>query len=145
MPCYRGELAASHPDFPQGSKAVNSAKTPVAIGVANLEYSAADDKAIDDYVRRMASTTWHSLGTASMKPREQGGVVDSALNVYGVKGLKVNDLSVAPGNVAAVRILVYVLPRCSLICVLQNTYSTTLTIAEKAALIIAAELGIKGV
>lgn len=127
MPCYRGELAASHPDFLQGSKAVNSAKTPVAIGVADLEYSAADDKAIDDYVRRMASTTWHSLGTASMKPREQGGVVDSALNVYGVKGLKVNDLSVAPGNVAA------------------NTYSTTLTIAEKAALIIAAELGIKGV
>lgn len=37
-----------------------------------------------------------------MKPRDQGGVVDSKLNVYGVDGLKVCDLSVAPGNVAAV-------------------------------------------
>lgn len=37
-----------------------------------------------------------------MKPREQGGVVDSKLNVYGVEGLKVCDLSIAPGNVSAV-------------------------------------------
>ena len=29
------------------------------------------------------------LGTCAMKPRERGGVVDSKLNVYGVKGLKV--------------------------------------------------------
>lgn len=29
------------------------------------------------------------LGTCSMKPHEQGGVVDSRLNVYGVKDLKV--------------------------------------------------------
>ena len=62
-----------------------------------------------------------------MKPLEQGGVVDLRLNVYGVKGLKVADLSVAPGNVAA------------------NTYSTALVIGEKAAVIIAEELGITGV
>lgn len=30
-----------------------------------------------------------------MKPREQGGVVDSKLNVYGVQGLKVADVSTA--------------------------------------------------
>ena len=29
------------------------------------------------------------LGTCAMKPREEGGVVDSKLNVYGVEGLKV--------------------------------------------------------
>ena len=60
-----------------------------------------------------------------MKPREQGGVVDSKLNVYGVHGLKVADLSIAPGNVSA------------------NTYGTALVIGEKAAMIIAEDLGIK--
>jgi len=45
-----------------------------------------------------------------MKPRSQNGVVDSKLNVYGVEGLKVVDLSVAPSNVGA------------------NTYNTALVI-----------------
>jgi len=62
-----------------------------------------------------------------MKPRERGGVVDARLNVYGVRGLKVVDLSVALGNVSA------------------NTYGTALVIGEKAAVIIAEDLGIKGV
>ena len=55
------------------------------------------------------------------------GVVDSRLNVYGIRGLKVADLSIGPGNVSA------------------NTYSTAPVIREKAAVIIAEELGIKGV
>lgn len=59
-----------------------------------------------------------------MKPRKQGGVVDAKLNVYGVHGLKVADLSIVPGNVSA------------------NTYGTALVIGEKAAVIIAEELGI---
>ena len=29
------------------------------------------------------------MGTCAMKPREEGGVVDANLNVYGVEGLKV--------------------------------------------------------
>ena len=62
-----------------------------------------------------------------MKPRTRGGVVDSRLNVYGVKGLKVADMSIGPGNVGA------------------NTFSTALVIGEKAAVIIAEELGIQGV
>lgn len=40
-----------------------------------------------------------------MKPREEGGVVDSNLNVYGVEALKVADLSIPPSNVAAVSFL----------------------------------------
>jgi alcohol oxidase len=59
-----------------------------------------------------------------MKPRKKGGVVDSRLNVYGVNGPKVADLSIGPGNVSA------------------NMYSTALVIGEKAAVIIAEELGI---
>ena len=84
-----------------------------------------------------------------MKPREQGGVLDERLNVYGVKNLKVagiyhtifilfsknsihiwilfSDCSIAPANVGA------------------NTYNTAIAIGEKAAVIIAEDLGIKGV
>jgi alcohol oxidase len=62
-----------------------------------------------------------------MKPRERGGAVDPRLSVYGVEGLKIADMSIAPSNVGA------------------NTYSTALLIGEKAAVIIAEELGIKGV
>ena len=47
--------------------------------------------------------------------------------MYGVRGLKIADLSIGPSNVAS------------------NTYSTALVIGEKAAVIIAEELGIKGV
>lgn len=36
-----------------------------------------------------------------MKPHTQGGVVDLRLNVYGVKELKVTDLSICLGSIAA--------------------------------------------
>jgi alcohol oxidase len=62
-----------------------------------------------------------------MKPRDQGGVVDLQLNVDGVKNLKVADTRIAPLNVGA------------------NTYNTAIIIGEKAAMIIAEELGNKGV
>jgi alcohol oxidase len=62
-----------------------------------------------------------------MKPHLESGVVDPRLNVYGVRNLKVADLSIAPLNVGA------------------NTYHTALLIGEKAAVIIAEELGISGV
>lgn len=84
-----------------------------------------------------------------MKPRAKGGVVDSELNVYGTQNLKVAgtseasdrstsdsegdshastpDLSISPSNVGA------------------NTAATAGLIGEKAAIIIARELGIQGV
>jgi alcohol oxidase len=33
------------------------------------------------------------MGTCAMKRRDEGGVVDEHLNVYGIKGLKVAGLS----------------------------------------------------
>lgn len=50
-----------------------------------------------------------------MASRDQTGVIDADLNLHGVKGLELADLSIAPGNVAA------------------NTMNTTLLIGEMAA------------
>ncbi|KAJ3835505.1 GMC oxidoreductase-domain-containing protein [Lentinula raphanica] len=136
MKSYRGEIAAGHPKFSSNSSTpdteqaftpasiVPSASGPVAIDTPEIVYTVEDDKAIDDYIRATVSTTWHSLGTCAMKPREAGGVVDARLNVYGVENLKVADLSIAPLNVGA------------------NTYNTALSIGEKAFLIVAEDLGI---
>jgi alcohol oxidase len=93
--------------------------------VKDIEYSKEDDEAIEDWIRGKLNTTWHSLGTCAMKPKEKGGVVDKNLSVYGTKGLKVADLSIVPENVGA------------------NTNNTALAVGEKAAVIIGNELGIK--
>ena len=66
-----------------------------------------------------------------MAPREgnsivKHGVLDPRLNVHGVKGLKCADLSICPDNVGC------------------NTYSTALLIGEKAAMLIAEDLGYSG-
>ena len=90
----------------------------------DLVYDDEDDKAIEECLRDNIGTTWHSLGTCKMAPREQKGVVDASLNVYGVTGLKVIDLSIPPTNVAA------------------NTANTTYAIGEKGADIIMKELGL---
>lgn len=129
MSAYRGYTVATHPLFPKGSEAATEFRVqgPVAISAPDIHYTEEDNAAIDDYHRLKVATTWHSLGTCAMKPRSQGGVVDSHLNVYGVQNLKVADMSIAPSNVGA------------------NTYNSALIIGEKAAIIIAEELGIKGV
>lgn len=59
-----------------------------------------------------------------MLPRDQKGVLDPSLSVYGVSGLKIADLSIAPHNVAA------------------NTNNTALAVGEKAADIFIKELGL---
>ncbi|TBU53299.1 hypothetical protein BD310DRAFT_163146 [Dichomitus squalens] len=42
------------------------------------------------------ATTWHSSGTCSLAPKEKGGVVDIHLKVYGMKNIRVADLSILP-------------------------------------------------
>ncbi|KAL0579314.1 hypothetical protein V5O48_002712 [Marasmius crinis-equi] len=130
MKTYRGTLASQHPKFSEGSaanKGMGRCDGPDDLLSDPIQYTEEDNKAIDDFHRQTVETTWHSLGTCAMKPREKNGVVDSSLNVYGVENLKVADLSIAPSNVGS------------------NTYNTALVIGEKAAVIIARELGIKGV
>ena len=48
------------------------------------------------YIRSAGSTAYHACGTCAMKPRDQGGVVDDRLRVYGVPNLRVVDTSIFP-------------------------------------------------
>lgn len=92
MTHYRGPLADGHPTFPAGSKAkydVVDRLSKVQGELVPIEYSAEEDEAIRNFIRERVHTTWHSMGTCAMKPRENGGVVDRDLNVYGVEGLKI--------------------------------------------------------
>lgn len=124
MPCYRGEVVACHPPFAAGSKAaLVSIDEPLPADVPDIEYTPEDDAVLEKWLRENVSTTWHSLGTCKMAPRDQNGVVDANLGVYGVEGLKIADMSIVPRNVAA------------------NTNNTALAIGEKAADIFIRELG----
>jgi choline dehydrogenase-like flavoprotein len=49
---------------------------------------------IGDHCRQWLSTTFHWVGTASMMPREKGGVVDPRLKVYGTSNLRVVSLHI---------------------------------------------------
>ncbi|TLD14596.1 hypothetical protein PspLS_11060 [Pyricularia sp. CBS 133598] len=137
---YRGEVAYAHPPFPESSDAallklpVDGPSLAEKYGgpdkVPSVVYGAEDDAVIEAYVRNAVQTTWHTLGTARMGPRGgEGqfgpkGAVDDSLNVYGVKGLKVVDLSIVPENIGG------------------NTNMTALGIGEKGADILLRELGV---
>lgn len=123
---YRGEVASGHPTFPAGSKAVAiETAEPLGTNIQNIEYTPEDDAVIDEWLRENVTTTWHSLGTCKLAPLDRMGVVDERLNVYGVKALKVADLSIVPRNIAA------------------HPNNTAMTIGEKAADIFIADLAIK--
>ena len=42
-----------------------------------------------EYIRENCRQVFHPVGTAAMMPREDGGVVDSKLRVYGTRNLRV--------------------------------------------------------
>lgn len=122
MDTFAGEVAVGHPSFPSGSKA--SVVDSKIKNVQDIEYTPDDDKAIESWLRGHVSSCWHSLGTCRMAPLDAGGVVDPNLNVHGVKGLKVADLSILPSNVGA------------------NTCNIAMAVGEKAADTIVRELGL---
>jgi len=153
MDAFRGELTSHHPHFHPASPAatrdidIRTAKQLLPDGFTvgihmgtwhrpgepfnpdkvhhDIKYTEEDDKAIDDWVADHVETTWHSLGTCAMKPREEGGVVDARLNVFGTQNLKCVDLSICPDNLGT------------------NTYSSALLVGEKGASLLAEDLGLK--
>ncbi|KAL2826935.1 choline dehydrogenase [Aspergillus pseudoustus] len=56
----------------------------------------ASDAAWNAWVVAHYRPNYHPIGTASMLPREKGGVVDSELRVYGTRNVRVVDASVVP-------------------------------------------------
>ncbi|WP_374090817.1 GMC family oxidoreductase [Methylomicrobium lacus] len=73
-----------------------------------------DDEGLAAFVRRTASTTWHPTSTCRMGV-DASAVVDPALRVNGIDGLRVVDASVMPAIVSG------------------NTNAPVIMIAEKAA------------
>ena len=49
---FEGELLIGHPTFAEGSSAAYKETRPVDIAAPDIEYSAEDDRAIDDYNRK---------------------------------------------------------------------------------------------
>lgn len=82
-----------------------------------LGFSAQSDKDIIDYIRAMAQTQFHPVGTCKMGNDEMS-VVDAQLRVHGTQGLRVIDSSIMP-----------VITR-------GNNHAATIMIAEKTADII---------
>lgn len=68
-----------------------------------------------DLVKELAISTYHLCGTCTMMPREDGGVVDPRLKVYGTRNLRIVDASIFP-----------LIPR-------GNIQTTVYSVAEKAA------------
>lgn len=48
-----------------------------------------DEEKLRQYVKENCGPVFHPVGTAAMLPREDGGVVDSELRVYGTNNLRV--------------------------------------------------------
>ncbi|KAJ7227280.1 alcohol oxidase [Mycena pura] len=59
------------------------------------------DEQIADFLRSAISTTWHTIGSCSMLPLTDGGVVDKTLKVYNTTNIRVVDISVVPLHIGA--------------------------------------------
>jgi choline dehydrogenase len=83
---------------------------------------AQSDEDILAFIRKRSETIYHPIGTCKMgKVEDSDTVVDSELNVKGIKGLRVVDASVMPALIGG------------------NTNAPTIMIAERAADIIKRE------
>ncbi|KAF9468825.1 hypothetical protein BDZ94DRAFT_544141 [Collybia nuda] len=77
---------------------------------------------IEEWMKGAVCTTYHTVGSASMLPREKGGVVDNRLKVYGTRNLRIADISIVPLHFAS------------------HAQSVAYVIGEKAADIIAGKI-----
>ncbi|KAI0077521.1 alcohol oxidase [Panus rudis PR-1116 ss-1] len=59
------------------------------------------DEALREYVKNALATVHHPVGTCAMLPKEDGGVVNNKLLVYGTENLRVIDCSVIPLEISS--------------------------------------------
>lgn len=52
------------------------------------------DEAVEAYLRTVAGSDNHEVGTMAMMPKGMGGVVDTRLKVYGLDNVRVADASI---------------------------------------------------
>ncbi|RFU31704.1 hypothetical protein B7463_g4633, partial [Scytalidium lignicola] len=81
---YTEPLASKLKDGPDGRKKLMPS------------YGSFSPDNVEEYVQKYSQTNWHILGTCSMLPQKDGGVVDPTLRVYGTKNLRVIDASIIP-------------------------------------------------
>ena len=94
----------------------SQAMTPYFVGETLPGPPVETDDELLDFARRRGSTAYHLVGTCKMGPSSDSmAVVDAALKVHGMQGLRVVDASVMPQVPSA------------------NTLAATLMVAEKAA------------
>ena len=61
-----------------------------------------NDEDLKNYCRKMVKTNWHPVGTCKMgKSDDEFAVLDTHLRVYGIKNLRVFDVSMMPNIVSA--------------------------------------------
>ncbi|KAJ8692991.1 hypothetical protein PTI98_010248 [Pleurotus ostreatus] len=139
MPLYRGEVQQGHPTFsPNSEAACVSRDGPVPVDAPDIAYTAEDNEAIHDFLRNTDGHMRHEAKGQRRRSRPEAQRVwddklESRWSVHISLYAELNqtltdlppDLSICPSNVSA------------------NTYNTALGIGEKAAVIIADDLGIK--
>lgn len=123
MEVFQG-IAFDLPAFPSGSKALSIEVSDPVEEVNDIKYTAEDDKVLEQWIREHVNSIWHPMATCKMAPKENNGVVNPTLGVYGIQGLKIADISISPSNIGC------------------NICNTSLAIAEKAADIFIQELGL---
>ncbi|KAF8313117.1 alcohol oxidase [Clavulina sp. PMI_390] len=82
------------------------------------------DEKLGEFIKSTLEPIRHPAGTAAMFPREEGGVVDPKLKVYGTTNLRIIDASVIPIHIAA------------------HPMATIIAMAEKAADIFKADVSV---
>jgi len=70
-------------------------------GAPKTDLAAMSDEEILADFRDRSGTVFHPCGTCRMAPREDGGVVDTSLRLYGIDGLRVADASIFPNITSA--------------------------------------------
>lgn len=95
---HKRQLCRTEPLTAKFKKGPNGDLIPIP-GFAGPYHDPKPLEEAKEFVRWNTTTCYHPIGTASMLPKEEGGVVDAELRVYETKNLRIVDASVFPLHV----------------------------------------------